>query len=305
MSILNAIKSKLDTIKSWLNKPKPFYLKIPWVIISTIIVILFGMFITTIYQPQINNFVDKYIYHKEPSVDVTLNQIYGLQNDEFINMSDLPPGEYQLRFNNFIAMTFSPDNISVVELKPIIGGVVIDDKGGWAIGRPFNYIDYNRTVIQNNCLFFTPTKVEKGQSTMVTIVYDTTDQDPQDTNYLKYSLLLANSGNKEINNYRADVCLREGLIKKVDPKYNDNFIKQSAPNCVGIRIEKFLPGDPMRATFYADAAFYNADLNASFNSYDENGKILNEKFTQNVMLFLPNCTLISPFGTVTRLKVQK
>lgn len=52
VSIADTIKSKLDTIKSWLKKPKPFYLKIVWGIISAIILIFFAMLINTIYQPQ-------------------------------------------------------------------------------------------------------------------------------------------------------------------------------------------------------------------------------------------------------------
>lgn len=46
------------------------------------------------------------------------------------------------------------------------------------------------------------------------------------------SLLLKNVGNKEIINYKANVCLKEGLIKKVNPKYSGNLIKQNSPSCV-------------------------------------------------------------------------
>ncbi len=305
MSILNIIKSKLYCAESWLKKPKPFYLRVFWVIISTIVVILFGMFITTIYQPQINNFVDIYIYHKEPIVEMRLNHIYIIANDKFVNMSDFPSGNYQLRFNNFMAMNFSPDDLTVVFLTPI-GEAANDDKEFFAIGQPLNYIDYNRTVIENNCLFWLPKTVMKGQQN-ITISFDSMDSFDstysQDTNYLEYSLWLTNSGNKEINNYRADICLKEGLIKKVDPKYSENFIKQSSPNCVEIRVEKFMPGDAMRATFYGAPGVYNADLNTSFNSYDENGKLSNEKFTENIIFFMPNCTLVSHFGTIELLKI--
>lgn len=229
-----------------------------------------------------------------PDVIVTLNEIFRLPNDEFINMSELPPGEYQYRYNNLMAITFTPDGLPAVQLK--LNGQEVP----LAIGEPINYIDYNRTVIQKNCAFFMPTKMVKNQSTRILISYDTTE--PPDKNYLEYSLLLKNVGNKKITDYRANVCLKEGLIKKVNPKYYDNFIKQSSPSCVEIRVEKFMPGDHMETSFYADTAFYNSDLNTSFNSYDENGKISNEKFTENFIFLLPNCTLVSDFGTVELLK---
>lgn len=61
--------------------------------------------------------------------------------------------------------------------------------------------------------------------------------------------------------------------------------------------------DDISTSFYADAAFYNSYLNASFNSYDEKGRISNVDFTENIIFLLPNCTFAPEFwGTIELLK---
>lgn len=286
MQLLNIIRSKL-------YKLKPFLLNKTKIVVWSLILIVVSLFVGAIFQSQIDNYVEKYIFHKESEVVVTLNLIVRLPNEEFINISEIPSTDIAYSVDDFIAIRFNTDDLPLVEFN-FDGELNFNHALQMAYARPLNYIDYNRTISQYNCLIYLFAQgYETNQSTPVIMSFDS--KDPSDINYLEYFFIFKNTGNKEISNYKANICLNEGLIKKVEPQYSHNLISLSAPNCVEIRIENFSPGDEVKARFYADAPYYDSDFTPSFNSYDENGKISNVIFTENYIFFLPNCTFIPEF----------
>lgn len=285
MSILKYIIKWLNDVK---RRPKPSLIQI------CIAVFLFflALFATSMFEPPIDDIVDNILYEKseEPEkseITATINQVVRLQNNHFINISKLQPGNYVYRVENFVAIKYNPDELPTVNLN-FDGELVFDEfLIGWI--TPYNYIGYNRTITQQNCLiYFFTSFFETGQSQQATLSFDT--KAPSYDNFSEYYFLIENSGNKTIEDYKTNICLEEGLIVQVESDYSDNVIRKMGHNCIEIEIEHFFSGDKIDGRFYVTEAYIDSNFTVSINSYDENGEFSNQILSKNIIFLFPNCT---------------
>ncbi len=123
-------------------------------IISSILLIFVGMFLESIFDSPIKNLTDKYIFNKEPYVSIAVNHIFRLQNNDFLNFSDLPATKYKLGL-----MLANKSELGIVvdnENKTVL--LTLDDKNivPFGITPKWHFIFENKTIRQHDCIFVFP-----------------------------------------------------------------------------------------------------------------------------------------------------
>lgn len=241
-------------------------------------VFLVGLLLGQIFSPLTAPLVEKHIWHKEPDVRVTLNNIYRPPNDIFINFSDLSPTEYQyfMQFRGGDELTLDIDRSRGINKLSYNNEVIIP----FGFEYQQNFVDKNGTIRQYNCIFVFPFQNMSAKVEYIGEAYIPSEP-PDCFNCYEKTLSANNSGNRILTNFKSTVCV-DGFVSGVEGK-----TVQKDDNCVEIRSEDFLPGDKITGRFYGEHGWGVERFSAWSDYY---GEYPPDKLFQTLVFILPNCT---------------
>lgn len=236
-----------------------------------------------LYSDQIKYLWDKHIFHKEPYVTISLNQIMLMENPYgFIDISN--ETGVRLHFDCiFYETCMIYKNESSGQLQLLLG----DNSSVDGIMTRYQY-EYPNGTIEKGCIFNYPLKMGSLEPNTYKFSYwfpldeaiELRDSGcPYSDGCILGTFNAHNFGNKKLTDFKSEVCIDGKLF------YTEGDIK--GKGCMELRSENFLPDDKLTGLFYSGAP---ATV-TNFYAYDEtNGPFPEENLIHVLSIIFPNCS---------------
>jgi len=273
--VLFAMVSKGMKMNTILNILRIIYRsRITWIFITIII-----MYIAS---PYINQYLDRYVFHKEPCVTLATTHIFRVPNDNLINFteSDALAFKFPWSLNDGRELYILLD-----KTRNYSAELFLDDEriSPWGIMLHFDNIYKNYSIKNYNCIFVFPYKQYSLSRQTLRVAISIPTESPDCKSCFEKTIFAMNYGNDEIKNFKVDVCVG-GWIEGIE---ENPYFRKTNDKCVELRTEHFLPKDKLRGYFYGTDSWSIE----SFFAWDEKDGEFPEHLKIELMaIIIENCT---------------